>query len=461
MKTSSLIGHTAELYDLVFRDRRPADAIFDSFFRSHKYLGSHDRRFIAETVYGMVRMRRLVEWALPRSGYHGLLADGSPDPSRTVVLCLAYRALFSDDRLETVVAEATLNDEARATLLPVLNGVRKQVDDLRRQGGGDDAERLALSESFPDWMVAEWISTMGFAGAAKLCAALNAPAPLTLRVNTIRATVEECRKSLEAEGIETTTATYAPSAIHLRKRINVFSLETFKKGFFEVQDEASQLVALLVDPKPTSKVVDACAGGGGKTLAMAAVMKNRGVITALDTSAYRLQGLKKRLRRAGADTVRIREVGDEVPADLVGAADNVLVDAPCSGLGTIRRNPGMKWSVTPEAVAELHTKQLRLLSRYSACVKPKGRLVYATCTTMHAENESVVEEFLSAHPDFTLMHPSSILERYGCGNLGEEKYLRLLPHVHGTDGFFAAVLRRSEPSAAPDATQHDSDTNQE
>ena len=174
-------------------------------------------------------------------------------------------------------------------------------------------------------------------------------------------------------------------------------------------------------------------------------MKNRGAIFALDTNSFRLEGLRKRIRRSGVDTIRVCKVEEgQLPPGLTDAADNVLVDAPCSGLGTIRRNPGMKWTVTPASVAELNIKQSNILNHYAQCVKMNGRLIYSTCTMMRLENEGVVEKFLGDHPQFEIMEPSVILRRYQLETLMQEKYFRLKPHVHGTDGFFAAVMRRKQ-----------------
>jgi 16S rRNA (cytosine967-C5)-methyltransferase len=307
----------------------------------------------------------------------------------------------------------------------------------------DPAKSLALAESFPEWMTAKWIGQFGLDEASRLCSVLNQNAPITLRVNTIKTTVDDCREALSREGVETEPTKLSPVGLNLRKRINVFQLEAFRNGLFEVQDEGSQLLAFLVDPKPSAKVIDACAGAGGKTLALCAVMKNRGVIYSMDVHTGRLDELRKRLRRSGADTVRVRIVdGETLPDDLVGIADHVLVDAPCTGLGTIRRNPGMKWSVTPQTVEEISAKQKRILELYAKCVKAGGTLVYATCTTMPEENEQVVEAFLALHPEFEIESPALRLSRYGLASLGEKQYFQLLPHHHDTDGFFAAVMKK-------------------
>jgi 16S rRNA (cytosine967-C5)-methyltransferase len=443
LRHSSLIGHTVEAYGLVTGSQHPADSTIDTFFRSHKYLGSHDRRFIAETVYGMLRYKKRIEWLCDEAQHR---YDGPADETARFLHCIAYRTAFADEEMNGLVGELDAEQGEKKPLLLFLAETKernKNIDD-KDPFLPDVTKDFSLRFSFPEWMIEEWRVRFGDEETRQMCTALNVSAPLTLRVNTLKTSVEECRVRLAKERIDSERTKFSPFGLTLRKRINVFQLDIFRRGFFEVQDEGSQLLSMLVDPKPTSKVVDACAGGGGKSLALAALMKNRGMIFALDTNAFRLEGLRKRIRRSGVDTIRVRKIETgELPAELAGSADNVLVDAPCSGLGTIRRNPGMKWTVTPASIAELSGKQSEILDHYARFVKVNGRLAYSTCTMMHSENEAVVEKFLAEHPDFEMMEPASILRRYGLESLSTEKYFRLKPHVHGTDGFFAAVMRRT------------------
>jgi len=443
LRHSSLIGHAVEAYGLVTGSQHPADSMIDNFFRSHKYLGSHDRRFIAETVYGMLRYKRRTEWLCEAVPHRH---DGPADETARFLQCMVYRTAFANEAAEMLVGELDAEPAEKQSLLLFLAETKernKNIDD-KFPFLEDVTKDLALRFSFPEWMIEEWRAQFGDEETRRMCGALNTSAPLTLRVNTLKTSVKECEERLAKERIGSERTKFSPFGLTLQKRINVFELDVFRNGFFEVQDEGSQLLSMLVDPKPTSKVVDACAGGGGKSLALAALMKNRGTIFALDTNAFRLEGLRKRIRRSGVDTIRVRKIeAGELPAELAGSADTVLVDAPCSGLGTIRRNPGMKWTVTPASVAELKGKQSEILDHYSRFVKVNGRLAYSTCTMMHAENEAVVEKFLADHPEFEMMEPASILRRYGLESLSPEKYFRLKPHVHGTDGFFAAVMRRT------------------
>ncbi|NUN69769.1 MAG: class I SAM-dependent methyltransferase [Bacteroidetes bacterium] len=419
MKLSSLIGHVTELAAEVHGSPKPADRHIDLFFRSRKYLGSKDRRFIAETVYGMLRHRTRIAWMLSETGI--------PEEERS--RCAAYLLLSTS---------ATSEELAEVTGYPVA-----LMENLRTTATVTPPVP-AVAYSFQDWMLEQWTRVWGADETAALCSVMNTQALMTIRVNTIRISREECRQALLREGIETEPSKLSPFGLHLKRRTNLFQLTAFKDGLFEVQDEGSQLLALLVDPKPGSKVVDACAGAGGKALAMAAVMKNRGEIFALDVHSYRLDELRKRIKRSGVDTIRAAVINEgETLPKLLGTADAVLVDAPCSGSGTIRRNPGMKWSITRQMIGELQQKQSSILALNAQYVKPGGRLVYATCSLMTEENEGIAQQFLSLHPGFSLVPPAAILDRYGLAHIAPKEYFQLLPQRYDTDGFFAAVFQRN------------------
>jgi 16S rRNA (cytosine967-C5)-methyltransferase len=294
-------------------------------------------------------------------------------------------------------------------------------------------------------MVDEWLLRLGETEAEQLCAALNSPAPTTLLVNSLKTSVKECQQKLLGEGIETERTRLSPFGLILSKRANLPSLQSFREGWFEVQDEGSQIISLLVDPQPNELLIDACAGGGGKTLALAALMSNRGKIIALDVDEQRLKKLQRRAERAGAQNVEVHLLGkgsDEWGSHDPEKADVILIDAPCSGLGTLRRNPGNKWRVSPDFVEKVSLQQQRLLEQWSSLVKSGGRIVYATCTLTRKENEGVVESFLSRHEEFRLDSASTVLSKSGLEGLSQDGFLYLYPHRHGTDGFFAAVMRR-------------------
>jgi len=440
MKLASLLGHTSELLQRVRSSDKPADSIIDTFFRSRKYLGSHDRRFIAETTYGTLRHLRNCEHRLLQS------LDGRGDdmlPSDGFALLIVVYLLTIDRKTKVMPDDLSPNLKSQglkarvASLLKIISAHGQSGDDARD-------EPMGLKYSFPDWMVAKLVTQFGEGETDALCRSLNEQAPITLRVNEIKSSLVECQRTLKAEGIETRRASLSPLGLHVAKRLNVFGLQAFRDGMFEVQDEGSQLLPLLLDPKPTAKVLDLCAGAGGKTLEFAALMKNRGEIIATDIHTSRLEELRKRARRAGVSNVRVQAIEDAsgLEAAYRGHFDLVLVDAPCSGIGTMRRNPGMKWMVTEEMVRELSEKQFKILNSSAPLVADGGRLAYATCTLFREENEDVVEQFLRGQPEFTLSPVPPKSTMFDSAAFFKGGYVRFLPHREGTDGFFIAVLQK-------------------
>jgi len=301
--------------------------------------------------------------------------------------------------------------------------------------------RPAVRCDLPDWLYDRLEEQFGADEVTKLAQALNQPAPLDLRVNTVKTNREAVLDRLAADGIAAMPGTLSPLVIRLREKPALAKHPLFLDGAFEVQDEGSQLLGYLLEPKRGEMVVDFCAGAGGKTLLLGALMKNTGRLYAYDVSDKRLARLKPRLARSGLSNVhpvRIEHERDTKIKRLAGKVDRVLVDAPCSGLGTLRRNPDLKWRQDADAVAELAVKQANILEAAARLVRPGGRVVYATCSLLAAENEAIVDAFLAKHPDFALTPASSVLAKQGIVVDGDT--LRLLPHRHGTDGFFAAVL---------------------
>lgn len=441
MKYSSLLGHTVEVLGEIQGSNLPADSVIAQFFRSRKYLGSRDRRFIAETTYGVLRHRTRCDETLRRSGANpgGMTPDG-----RALLEALAYLLAVEGRQDVSPVDVAELLSGGEETVeAKTLRGV---MDRMQTEPPDVTTMEPAIRYSFPSWLVDRLRAEYGAALTEQILASLNEPAPLTIRVNTLKATVAECRERLAAEGIESQPGPRSPWSLIIPKRFNTFGLTAFKEGWFEVQDEGSQLLPLLVDPKPTAKLLDACAGAGGKTLALAALMKNRGEIVAADVHEYRLEELRKRSRRAGAFNIRIQrtEKTSDLAATYVRSFDVVFVDAPCSGIGTIRRNPGMKWTVHERTVAELSRKQYDIMDQASTLVRHGGMLVYATCTLLAQENEEVVGRFLADHPEFRTDPPSERLAELHISDALVGEYVKLLPHRHGTDGFFCAFLRKTQ-----------------
>jgi 16S rRNA (cytosine967-C5)-methyltransferase len=391
---------------------------------------------VAERVYALLRRQRTVDALLERT-VPGFAHRSSSEQD---LLRLATSRVLQGEQAPAVSRSSGL----RGADAQGVESVSGALSALRRL---PDAERFALEASLPDFLAARFQRQFG-AQAGHEAEAMNARAPLTARVNLLKTTREELRARLRTEGVDARPTPLSPLGLFLETRINAFSLESFREGLFELQDEGSQLLGMLVDAPPT-RVVDACAGAGGKTLQLAAQMKNRGELFALDIDARRLGDLKLRARRAGAHNVRIRPIPHTGPeasaaiADLVGKADRVLVDAPCSGSGTFRRKPDARYRLTEALLHDHVQRQRALLEQFAPLVKPGGRLIYGTCSVLSEENEEVVAWFLGRHPEFSVLPPADKLGPDLGAQVDAGGFLRVTPGQHGTDGFFGALLLRS------------------
>jgi len=438
MLITSLISHTYELFNRIDNSNLPADSVIDRYFRSHRYLGSHDRKFIAETIYGTLRHRRRYEHILEI-----LMKNIKREISKkdTVLLILTTYILENGNLSETeieLIEKGIFNEQGiMFKIKNILSGTYEISND-------DVSKSIGIKYSYQDWMIKWFVTDYSAEEAERICASLNEPAPLNLRVNTLKTTLEKCQEELYKEGVETYRTRLSPYGLLVPKRLNVFSLKTFQKGWFEVQDEGSQLIPIYIDPKPTDKLLDVCAGAGGKTLEFSVIMKNRGEIFATDINNYRLRELRKRAKRAGAHNIRVMQIRKitDLLKNFSGFFDIVFVDSPCSGLGTLRRNPGMKWKVTENTVYELVKKQKKILEESTPLVKTGGKLVYATCSILKKENEQQIENFLALNPNFSLVKFKHNLNNQFISELISNGYLKLMPHIHGTDGFFCAVLKK-------------------
>ncbi|HXX63899.1 MAG TPA: RsmB/NOP family class I SAM-dependent RNA methyltransferase [Bacteroidota bacterium] len=443
MRTSSLIGHVVEALDIVLPGLQPADKVVKDFFRSRHYLGSSDRRFIAERIFAVLRHHRLLE-VLCREALLQLRSASLPGAVPPVMLLAAHEICKAGRRSDELETELDGMWRMRLEIPPgefirALPGV--EIPEALRS---DPATRLAVEHSLPDFVVHDWIEKYGSTEAEELCRASNGSPPVTIRVNTLRGSVDECQRILQAEGIASSATHLSSVGLTLPKRINAQALHSFRQGWFEMQDEGSQLLASLLEVRPGMSVLDACAGAGGKSLHLAALMHNKGKIIALDVDGKKLENFNLRARRAGVTIAQTSVVPLEAqgPAGASLDSDAVLIDAPCSGVGTFRRNPGAKLRCTAEYSRSLARTQAALLERYAASVKAGGRLVYATCTLVPGENEEVVESFLRNHGEFSSVSAEEVLKRLQVAWTGHSSYLELLPHRTGTDGYFAAVLQR-------------------
>jgi 16S rRNA (cytosine967-C5)-methyltransferase len=413
----AVISHTEEVLREALRFTGPADVTLSRYFRDHPKLGSRERNAVAEGVYAVLR-NKMVYASFSESG-HG------PAMRRLALLGLAD-ASGAD-------ALAGLSEDEAEWL--------KRIAQIDRQ-----SLPAALRANFPTWLYEKLVARVGEERTLQLADALNRPAPLDLRVNALKAKREEVIAELATAPIDCDPTPYAPLGIRVKKKPALQNLPLFQSGAIEVQDEGSQLLSQIVGAKRGEMVVDFCAGAGGKTLALGAAMRNTGRLYAFDVSEKRLNKLKPRLARSGLSNVHpvvIAHENDAKVKRLAGKIDRVLVDAPCSGLGTLRRNPDIKWRQTPESVVELNAKQTAILASAARLVKPGGRLVYATCSLLDEENESVVNEFMASHADFILVPMKDVLSEQKIP-LDMQDYLKLDPELHQTDGFFAAVLERKK-----------------
>lgn len=414
--TPKLIDATITALNELLKFGQPADAVLSKFFRDHRLLGQNDRGFVAETAFAILRRKRLLE--------HLLAPDVTP---RRLVLAALVR-LFGNSQRQL----ADLLKAKEADWIAALKG--RTTADLT----------LAEQADFPDWLAGRLLEHMEPFEMLELAQGLNQGAPLDLRVNTFKAEREDVLKQLAEEGIEAEAGKLSPLAIRLKAKPALQRHPLYLSGAIEVQDEGSQLLGYLLGPRRGEMAVDFCAGAGGKTLLLGALMRSTGRLYAFDVSDKRLARLRTRVARSGLSNVHpvvISNENDLRVKRLAGKIDRVLVDAPCSGLGTLRRNPDLKWRQTPEGVDELTRKQHDILKGASRLVKKGGRLVYATCSILPEENEKVVADFLAAHPEFHRVSAQEILAQQGIVlECGED--FRLSPHKHGTDGFYAAVLER-------------------
>jgi 16S rRNA (cytosine967-C5)-methyltransferase len=422
-----------EIFARVRDGWRFASEIVAEIFRREADLGDEERARIVTVTRDLTRHARRLDFLIAEAG--GRDALSSP---RRADLARYYALEIGAGRMPWERAARTIpRVDWRALADPEALYLRVE----------SDRRRFALRHSLPDWL-GESLQDEYPGEADDLARALNEAPPRTLRANVLKVTLDGLRAALAAEGIASTPGRWAPTALRIEAFANLFRTRAFQDGLFEVQDEASQVALLAIAPPPRSFVADVCAGTGGKSLGIAAALAGKGSVLALDAATTKIDELRRRARRAGAHQVQALAVAPgawtgEVAARVAGA-DRILIDAPCSGTGALRRNPEAKWVVTPEDIAHLRQVQLELVARAAALLKPAARLIYATCSILRSENEDQIVRILAAHPE---LEPVRLVEILGAALAlpitdPTGTYLKLLPHRHGTDGFFAAVLRR-------------------
>ena len=423
MHPKALLEASAELVRLALKFDHPTDMIVSKFFRDNRGLGPRERSTLSETVYTVLRKKLLFDHFAP---------SGSGSKERR----LAILGFFGPrDFLKSALTDAEKNWLDQCDKIDVANLMERHRHNL------------------PEWLVQPLKAQLGDEF-WPMVESLNQPGGLDLRVNALKDKRADVQKELAVAGIKSTPTPYSPWGLRVQGKPSLSKLESFARGAFEVQDEGSQLLALLLDAKRGEMVVDFCAGAGGKTLAIGAAMRSTGRLYAFDTSAHRLEALKPRLARSGLSNVHpaaIAHERDDRVKRLAGKIDRVLVDAPCSGLGTLKRNPDLKWRQSLKAVEGMAVTQAAILQSAARLLKPGGRLVYATCSLLPQENEAVADAFTTGKPDFAPLDVGEVLTQLKvdgatalcAGGESGQKYLRLWPHRHGTDGFFAAVWQKA------------------
>ena len=425
----SRLDRLAEWLGAISGFQQPVDQVLSARFRADAGLGPRERQLLAESVYAGVR-----HWALHASL---LRAEGWKPADRTYARRQALMAAGVAVGLDRIVSEIT--DGERAWLLQAQDRLLAETTPITRY-------------SLPNWIWDDWVQQLGAAEAAACATKMLEPAGLDLRVNLIKASRDSVLAALGEFGVTARASEHLEDAIHVDGKPSLQKMAMFLAGGFEFQDLGSQLLARLAAPKRGAFVVDYCAGAGGKTLALGALMRNTGRLYALDRSAARLSRIKPRLARSGLSNVwpiAISGPTDERIKRLRGKADLVMVDAPCSGLGTLRRNPDLKWRQSPVSVSELVLLQSEILESAARLCAPGGRLLYGTCSTSLLENEDQVARFLLGHPEFTKLNAMECLTRQGIelpaawAAGADGGALRLWPHRTATDGFYGAMLVKS------------------
>lgn len=391
-----LIGIHDALQETFFEKNKYADKVIERLLKAHKKWGSEDRKVVSEIFYNIIRWKKRLEY---------YIGEGAK-PGNIYKLILAY-LLWSKTKYKK---------------FEEFEGIK--IADILKKLEKNSVPNKAFEHSIPDWLVETLEKELG-ANWEREMIALNEQAPTILRANSLKTTAKHLIEELKHENVESFTINGFKDAVQLEEKKNVFLTSAFKDGLFEVQDAGSQKIAEFLDVKPGLRVVDACAGAGGKTLHLAAMMENKGQIIAMDIHGWKLAELKRRAKRAGAHNIETREITDtKVIKRLHEKADRLLIDAPCSGLGVLKRNPDSKWKIDQDFIDRIKKEQQQILQDYSKIIKKGGKLVYATCSILPSENNEQVAEFLKNNPDFKLIKDEKVLPS------------------SGFDGFYMALIER-------------------
>lgn len=427
MRPAARIQSAIEILEMIFEGKRPADALIGDYFKARRYAGSKDRRAISERVYAVLRKKAKLNW----------LAE-QLQIKQTARIFTLIDCVLRDEDIETIFVEGQYNPAP-------LHG---KEEDVAAFLGAIDINMAPSSVrlEFPEWLLTDFTTSLGDDFDVVLNA-LNEEAPLDLRINTLHPDAKKAAQLLRDENVETAAGPYSPLCLRSAKKVKLGGLKSYQDGLIDIQDEGSQIIALLSQAKGCEMVMDFCAGGGGKTLALAAEMENEGQLYALDISSTRLYKMKKRLQRAGVNNVYLHPIkaeNDPWLKSFDSRVDRLLIDAPCSGIGAWRRNPESRWKMTPALLEDLLGRQERILQSSAHLVKEGGRIIYATCSLLKRENENQIEKFLRENDNYSIVPITDVwAERFDTPCPFEGDFMTMRPDLHKSDGFFCAILERN------------------
>ncbi len=427
------------------------DSLLEDVLCKKVYFSKKDRALLQALVYGVLRWRLRLDWIIEHFSNTRLSRVDSK------VLNILRLGLFQIIYLNRIPVSAAVNTSVEMTKSVAAPWVVGYVNGLLRNAAReyqhvpfpdieeDPVSSLSTRKSFLKWLIIRWLDRFGLKETGLLCDAINSIPPITVRANRLKASREKLVKSLEGYAEKIKITDYAPDGVSFfNPKISIPEIKAFEDGLFQVQDEAAQLVTLILNPQPDETVLDACAGLGGKTGHIAQIMENRGRLFAMDKDEKKLKQLESEMHRLGISIVSTCIHDLNFPSNLkhFGKFDRILLDAPCSGLGVLRRNPDTKWITSKQNLAYYHKRQALFLDNLADLVKPSGVLVYAVCSTEPEENESVVNGFLNKHPEFAMENSTTGLPNKACSLVNNDGYLMTFPHLNDMDGFFAACLKR-------------------
>lgn len=440
-------AYTAILHLLnsVIGDRVYPDSLLSGLFKRGEF-SPEEKAAIAGIAYGILRHMGRIDYIIEHAS-RAKVPNVRLDVLNILRIC-TYQAEFMGVSpagiINNAVALSSHDNRSGSFVKRTVEGMLRKSDVTYPDREKSSVEYISVYHSYPRWVVEKWLRESNDTGAVEaLCSAGNLEPPLTIRANPLRTERGRLQELLIGEGYSGKPAIFSPLGLVVDKKEGIFRTEAFRNGLFEVQDEGSQLITLLTGVKPGERVIDACAGNGGKSLFLSGLMKTQGTVIAMDISEGKLANLRRRAQRSGASNICTMAPGGAKLRELSLLADCVLIDAPCSGMGVFRRNPDAKWRLKESDILELSAKQGQIIREYSGLVKPGGRLVYATCTISREENEDIVRAFLEENEEFYHVPAAEMNAQLFGKFTAEDEFFRALPHVHGTDGFFGAVMRRN------------------